>query len=297
VEVVDRREEDPRQAGLISPALVRLLRSDQRVICVLNRTGRSRLLACAACRELARCGACGAAVSQPADELVCARCRTTRPVVCLACGATRLKNVRAGITRVSEELAVLVGEPVAEMTASSDPAAATTRVVIGTEAVLQRIDRADAVAFLDLDQELLAPRFRAAEQALALLARAARVVGRSSGSRGPRAVGRLLLQTRLPDHEAVQAAVQADPGIVAAAERARRQSLSLPPFSALAEVSGASAAAYLAALDGAPGLATAEWTPGRWLVRAADHVTLCDALAATKRPSGRLRVEVDPLRV
>ena len=37
---------------------------------------------------------------------------------------------------------------------------------------------ADAVAFLDFDQELLAPRYRAAEQALALLARAARLVGR-----------------------------------------------------------------------------------------------------------------------
>ena len=32
------------------------------------------------------------------------------------------------------------------------------------------------------------------------------------------------------------------------------------------------------------------------LLRAADHRTLCDALAATARPPGRLRIEVDPLR-
>jgi len=32
-------------------------------------------------------------------------------------------------------------------------------------------------------------------------------------------------------------------------------------------------------------------------VRAADHVTLCDALAATPRPAGRLRVAVDPMRI
>ena len=36
---------------------------------------------------------------------------------------------------------------------------------------------------------------------------------------------------------------------------------------------------------------------GRWLLRAADHQTLCAALAATPRPSGRVRIEVDPLRV
>jgi hypothetical protein len=32
-------------------------------------------------------------------------------------------------------------------------------------------------------------------------------------------------------------------------------------------------------------------------VRADSSVTLCDALAATPRPSGRVRVEVDPLRI
>ena len=40
--------------------------------------------------------------------------------------------------------------------------------------MLHQVPSADVVAFLDLDHELLAPRFRAAEQALALLARAAR---------------------------------------------------------------------------------------------------------------------------
>ena len=48
---------------------------------------------------------------------------------------------------------------------------------MGTEATLHQIDRADVVAFLDFDQELLAPRYRAAEQAFGLLARAARLIG------------------------------------------------------------------------------------------------------------------------
>jgi primosomal protein N' (replication factor Y) len=296
VEVVDRREEDPRRAGLLSPALTRLLRSELRVLCVLNRTGRAKLLACAACGELARCAHCDAAVTQPEEVLACPRCGTTRPVVCLACGATRFKNARAGVTRVREELEALVGEPVAELTTTTAADTPLTRVVVGTEAVLQRIDHADAVAFLDLDQELLAPRFRAAEQALTLVARAARVVG-SGRPAGPRSAGHLLLQTRLPDHEVVRAAVHADPGLVADAERARRELLSLPPCSAVAEVSGPAAAAFIEALGQPPGVTAADIAEGRWLLRAARHEQLCDALAATKRPPGRLRIEVDPLRV
>jgi primosomal protein N' (replication factor Y) len=307
-DVVDMRREDPH-TGLLPPALVRLLRSDRRVLCVLNRTGRARLLACAACGELARCEHCDAAVAQPsADELACARCRTVRPVVCAACGAGRMKALRQGVTRVRDEIEALVGEPVVEVTgaaartarqrAPDSPAAPggpTTRIVVGTEATLHQIDRADAVAFLDLDQELLAPRYRAAEQALALVARAARLVGGKAGG------GRLLLQTFVPRHEVVQAALHGDPARVAEAERERRELLRYPPVTALAEVSGAAAGAFVDALGGVQGtpigIEVLGPSDGRWLVRGPDNRTLCDALAAVERPPGRLRIAVDPLRV
>jgi primosomal protein N' (replication factor Y) len=152
------------------------------------------------------------------------------------------------------------------------------------------------VAFLDLDQELLAPRYRAAEQALALLARAARLVGGKHGG------GRLVLQTHLPRHEVVQAALHADPTRVADAETERRQLLRYPPVTALAEVSGAAAPAFVDALGGGlaglpPGIELLGPADGRWLVRAPDHRALCDALAGIERPPGRLRVAVDPPRV
>src|SRR5207245_5720332 len=89
VEVVDRRKEAPG-LGLYSERLVRLLREDGRVVCVLNRKGRARLLACANCGDLARCERCDAAVEQAEDAtLRCGRCGAERPLVCLACGATR----------------------------------------------------------------------------------------------------------------------------------------------------------------------------------------------------------------
>jgi primosomal protein N' (replication factor Y) len=310
VDAVDMRREDPR-TGLLTPALVRLLRSDRRVLCVLNRTGRARLLACAACGELARCERCDAAVAQPSPtELACPRCATVRPVVCAGCGAGRLKALRQGVTRVRDEIQALVHEPVDEVTAARPAGAApASRVVVGTEATLHQIDRADVVAFLDADQELLAHRYRAAEQALALLARAARVVGGKAGG------GRIVVQTFVPRHEVVQAALHGDPARASRAERERRELLRFPPVTAMAEVSGAAAPAFVESLGGgatgmlggeggpgarpgrSPGVEVLGPSDGRWLVRAPDHTALCDALAATTRPPGRVRVAVDPPRV
>jgi primosomal protein N' (replication factor Y) len=293
LETVDRRRDDPARPTLLSPPLVRHLRGDERVVCVINAPGRARLLACLACGELARCERCRAAVEQR-DDLVlrCRRCGTERPVVCLECGASRMKVVRPGVSRIREHLEAAAGTPVVEVTGATAglplPAA---RLYVGTEAALHQVPAADVVAFLDFDQELLAPRYRAAEQALALLARAARLTG------GRAAGGRLLVQTRLPRHEVLDAVLHADPGRLAVTEQARRQALGFPPASALAAVSGPAATAFVAQLEGTAGVDLLGPAGDRWLVRARDHAALSDALATVTRPPGRLRVEVDPLRI
>ena len=286
VEVIDRRADDPR-TGLFSDRLVAALRSGERVVCVLNRKGRARLLACTACGELARCDVCGASVSQDAQTLRCAHCGATRPLVCASCGSTRLKTLRAGVTRVREELEALAGRSVSEVTGDS-AAVPDTPIVVGTEAVLHRVRNAGVVAFLDFDQELLAPRYRAGDEALALLVRAARLVGpRRNG-------GRVLVQTRVPAHDVLDAAVTADPSAWAAGEATRRTELGLPPATAMAVVSGEAAGAFVAGVARIDVQGPAD---GRYRLRAPDHATLCDALAAAPRPPGRLRIEVDPLRV
>jgi primosomal protein N' (replication factor Y) len=217
-----------------------------------------------------------------------------RPVVCSACGGGRLKALRQGVTRVRDEIEALVGEPVAEISGApggDGPVDPGTRVVVGTEAGLHQVRGAEVVAFLDFDQELLAPRYRAAEQALGLLARAARLVG------GKERGGRVVVQTFLPRHEVVQAALHGDPGRAAAAEAERRALLRFPPTTALAEVSGPAAPAFVEALGTPPGVEVLGPSDGHWLVRADGHDVLCDALAAVERPAGRLRVAVDPRRI
>ena len=298
VEVVDRTGDDPR-TGLFSERLARVAhpvldRPDGRVVCILNRTGRTRLLACASCGALARCTRCGGAVAQAeaAGALQCRRCGLSRPAVCAVCDSTRLKALRIGVTRATEELSALLGTDAVEVTGGSDPSdLGQARLVVGTEAALHRVARADVVVFLDIDQHLLAARFGAGEETLALLARAARLVGgRDSG-------GRVLVQTRIPGHEVLAAAVHADPALLAVAEREVRKALDLPPFGALAELRGPGAPFFAEGLRAIEGLRVSATESDRWLVRAPDHRTMADALAAVPRPPERLRVEVDPTDV
>ncbi len=295
VEVVDRTADDPR-TGLFSERLVQLARSvleheGDPVVCILNRTGRVRLMACAQCGTLARCTRCGGAMVQleAAGGLQCRRCGETRPGLCSACDSSRLKSLRLGVTRAAEEISALTGVEAVEVTGSSAPGEGPGGgLVVGTEAALHRVNRAAAVVFLDIDQHLMAPRFAAGEETLALLARSARLVGvHGSG-------GRVLVQTRMPDHEVLRAAARADPVLLAAPERELRSSLGLPPFGALAVLRGPGAATYADGLSAVDGLTVSSVNADRWLVRAPDHTALCDALAAVARPPDRLRVEVDP---
>jgi primosomal protein N' (replication factor Y) len=307
VELVDARDEDPR-AGGYPTRLATLIRDaagqepDRPVLAVLNRTGRARLLACGRCRRLLRCESCGTALVQierPAQgepaALQCLRCASSVPAQCASCGPTRPRIVRPGVSRVREDLAALTGLDVAEIgRAGPRPGEGplSAPVLVGTEAALHRVVSASLVVFLDFDYELLAPRYRSAEQALALLALASRVVG------GRRRRGRVVVRTRLTEHEVLAAARHADPGRLAAVERPRRAMLRLPPATALALLSGDGAQEFVARLEGSrPAVEVGSSGAGRFLVRAAGPDALADALASAGQPAPGTRIEVDPRQV
>lgn len=293
VQVVDRNADEKWASSLVTSELIELLRDhSKRVVCVLNVKGRARAVVCAACRSVARCEVCDAAVTQPDEyQLSCPRCGAQRPVVCLACGSQKMRAVRIGISRLRDELEAAAGRLVQEVkpaTPSLDPRA---NVFVGTEAVLHRIDRADAVVFLDIDSDLLAPRFRSSEQALDLIAHGARIVAPTRDSPG----GLLVLQTAVPNHEVIAGIAAGDLAAHVAAETQRRKRLRLPPFGALAEVSGAGTAAMVDHLS-ASLLVEVAATEGRALVRAATWDALSEALVAAPRGKERVRIAVDPAR-
>lgn len=330
VQIADRRQDDPATGEWCGEALAELLRSDRTVVCVLNRTGRARLAYCASCGELAASRQSGRPLRLEKQQFVDPDSGEARPAVCESCGATRFRRARVGVKGVAEEMERLarrpviqvVGEPAARVgtghgTAGAprtplttrgtgedgasplsrrqqrQPQAASPALYIGTEAVLHRVPSADAVAFIDFDQELTAPRYRAGEEAFALLVRAARLVGPRSGG------GTVLVQTRLGAHPVLGAAVGADPSDWLRAEAKRRSAMRQPPASTWALVSGAAAPRYVDNLSAglhAGALDIAGPADGTWRIRSDDQELLLAALAAAERPSGRLRVAVDPMR-
>lgn len=288
IEIDDRSAVEPWRRSLVGSRLVELIRDPaRRVVCVLNAPGRARLLACRLCRALQRCETCAAAVVQPSEAVLeCPRCASTRPVVCQRCASSSLAVVRPGVSRLREEIEAAAARPVLAVTGDGDVDDGAADVFVGTEAVLHRVRNVDAVVFLDMDAELLAPRYRASEQAVSLVVRAGRLVG--PRERG----GVVVVQTHQPDHEVLVALAAGDLRDLAADELERRRLLRLPPYAALALVEGACAAEVATAT----GL---EWTPtgSGALIRADDWIDLGTRLAEAPRPAGRCRVVVDPPRV
>lgn len=305
-EIVDQRQ-DPPGLGLLAlalgPALHQALSAGQQALCVLNRKGRARLLACRTCGELVRCSQCEAVMSEVEDGFLCNQCLAHESHQCRHCGSSKFKAIKPGVTRVRDALAGLVPHHHVVAIEAGDKTRPKFDVAIGTETILHgfsgtsspKFDRPiGLVAFLDFDQELLAPRYRAIEQAAWLLVRAARLVGaRSEG-------GKVLVQTRIPDHEVLLAAVSGNPQPLLVAERERRQSLGFPPLGGLAAMTGEIEAVDMAC-DSLRDRLEITGGQGDVLLRASSSTVLCDALAAVDlgpaRAKGRLRIDVDPLRV
>ena len=286
ITVVDRTDEDPWKRSLVTSTLIERLRDpDLTVVCVSNITGRARVLACRSCRELIRCERCDAAVGLDDDgRLSCRRCGALRPPVCEACGASRFANLRPGVTRLREELEAAAARPAVSVTGSDARPPERSGIYVGTEAVLHRVRSADVVAFLEFDSEMLAPRLRAAEQAMALIVRAGRLARE------------VIIQTFSPGHDVIVAAAAGDPVRILEGERRRREMLGFPPFGALAVVSGAGSADLVATMP--DGVQVGGDGADRYLLRAADWSILGSALNAAERPTGsRIRVEMDPARI
>ncbi len=293
VALLDRSVEEPGRVPVVAPGLTSTLRSSDRVVCVLNRSGRAKLLDCRSCGALAECERCGSAMAQQTEalDLLCGRCGTHAPVVCRVCGGGRLRHLRPGTARLRDDLEALAQRPVVEVigTTVAEGRRIDASVLVGTEAVLHSAGRADVVIALDIDGELLAPRMRAADAVVALVVRCARLVGPA---------GRVVLVTRQPEHPVLRALSMADGSRLSALLSESLGALGYAPPAAIARVSGTGAPAIAEALSlsARGGVARLGPPEGPFLLRAASIDDLADALADVERPPLRVRVEVEPVR-
>jgi primosomal protein N' (replication factor Y) len=290
VEVVDRRQSDPRDGALSAFALAAAHRAlggggPVAVCVVLQRLGTGRLFACAKCGELARCATCGQGEEEVDELLACHDRHEPRAKFCRSCGATNLKRLRVGVSTLARDVAAQLSQPVSEVTAATDPDTPLERVVVGTEAVWQRVRRCGVVIFIDFDQYLLAPRESARRAAITAVGKAGRLVGSRRDGRGT-----VVLQTRRGDDVVLRALQHGRFEEVVADDVATAQILELPPFGASASVTGDGAEEFVGGL--AVRGVTTHSTPDGYVLRAKDVDTLTSALAGAARPAAKVRVAV-----
>ncbi|HYO94694.1 MAG TPA: primosomal protein N' [Polyangiaceae bacterium] len=255
VEIVDLRRTGAGPGGqpLLSLRLYRelerVLADEQQAILFLNRRGFSPSLICDDCGHIAECPHCSVALTlhrSSGDRLRCHYCDydCARLALCDKCRGARLLEEGAGTERIESVLAeafpkARVARLDRDVAAGAKSAHVLERmhkreidILVGTQMVTKGHDlpHVTLVGVLNADAALSLPDFRAAERSFHLFVQVAGRAGRGD------APGRVLIQTRQPEHPAIACAARHDvQGFVAQEIEARRE-LGYPPFSRMALV-------------------------------------------------------------
>ncbi len=342
VEIVDLRHVGPGPGGdrLISLTLFRALEAclarREQAILFLNRRGFSPSLICGSCGEIVRCPNCSVSLTvhrAHGESLQCHYCDylVAVPQRCGKCGASKLGEEGSGTERIEQTLKqqlphARVARLDRDVAAGAKSEAVLDRVrageidiLVGTQMVTKGHDLPNVtlVGVLNADSALSMPDFRASERTFQLLVQ---VAGRAGRGDSP---GKVLIQTRQPEHPAIAFALRHDvPGFLQQ-EMHDREELRFPPFSRLAMVRfdaldegqalaecGRIAEIARAAVPG--GVEVLGPTPAplarlrnryrfRFVLRASDRKPLRDALLAVARASVhrqvRMAIDVDPVNM
>jgi primosomal protein N' (replication factor Y) len=243
-ELVDLHEEPG--GTLFSGRLVLAMREAMEraagVLLFLNRKGYAGALVCQDCGGVPRCTGCAVALTyyREASRLVCRYCgaEASLPDSCPMCRAVRLSPVGEGTERAELEARRLFPRAkIARLDGDTLRRSASARrlwagveagewdILIGTQVLFQKgpLPTRGLVGVLQADSGLHVADFRAAERTYHLLVDAVSVARPASEG------GRVVLQTWLPAHHAVQAVITGVPSRFYDEELSARRLLSYPP--------------------------------------------------------------------
>ncbi|MFP6663213.1 MAG: primosomal protein N' [Deltaproteobacteria bacterium] len=255
-----KRRGIPLFASELEDALRTTFAAGEQSLLFLNRRGWSRFLQCDACGHVDTCPDCSVSLTihRKRNAAICHHCGFARPPVthCPDCESPLesrsfgTEQVEANVRDLLPEARIArldgdTGSRPGHLHATVDAwRAGELDVLVGTQMVAKGHD-APGVTLIGVvlaDSSLHFPDFRAAERTFQLLAQ---VAGRAGRGDKP---GRVLVQTRQPEHPSLLFARNHDFEGFAAAEMISREALSYPPFGRLARIviegPPASAAAY-----------------------------------------------------
>jgi len=269
-----------RGSGVLSSELVsavdaRLERAEQ-VILLLNRRGYSSFIQCRECGEVEQCLNCSISLTyhRAARRMVCHHCRYDAPAPdrCPRCGSVDLSYRGLGTEQVERvTVETFPSARIARMDVDTTSgkwahqrildrvAKGDVDILLGTQMIAKGLDfpRVTLVGVVNADVGIHLPDFRASERTFQLLSQVAGRAGR--GKLG----GEVLIQTSLPDHYAIQAAVAHDFRAFAERESSARETPRYPPHLRMVNVILSSPDQRAAAKSAEAG---AEWVR-RWLRR------------------------------
>jgi primosomal protein N' (replication factor Y) len=237
----------PLRAGL-SPVLLRLMREQvtvgNQVLLFLNRRGFAPVLTCHDCGWVGVCPRCDARLTLHLStrRLWCHHCGLSRhiPAVCPDCQGAQLRPLGRGTERLESELCELFpNTPLARVDRDStrrkgelDRVLAAARdgefpLLIGTQMLAKghHFPNVTLVGILDVDQGLYGADFRSPERMAQLVVQ---VAGRAGRAQRP---GRVVLQTRHPDHPLLLTLQRQGYSAFATAALDERRLAALPPYS------------------------------------------------------------------
>jgi len=245
--------EEPAPAPILSEPLVeavheRLARGEQSIL-LLNRRGYSTFVQCRMCGDVKQCRQCNVALTfhRSRRRLVCHYCfhEEPPPVACSACGSGDLSFRGVGTEQVEREVGdTFPAARIARMDVDTTSAKwahheILTRVenrevdiLLGTQMIAKGLDfpYVTLVGVINADIAMNLPDFRASERTFQLLTQVAGRAGR--GERG----GEVIIQTALPNHHAIRAAIEHDYYAFAERELADRAEPRYPPHVRLINV-------------------------------------------------------------
>ena len=282
------------------------------VLVQVARGGYLPVVACARCREPARCSACHGPLrlDRPRTIPTCALCgRHAVDWRCATCGHTALRAVRVGSSRTAEELGrAFPSVPVVVSGATASHGVVETvddkpRLVVATPGAEPTAEGGFAAALiLDAAAATSRPELSASAEALR------RWLGAAALVRGAAEGGTVMLLGQ-PAPVPAQAMVRWDPAGFAARELAERAELSFPPAVRMVSFQGTASAVrsmldHLDRVDGLDVLGPVEVEDGevRALLRVprrlgadlARRVAQASAVRSARKEDGAVRVQVDP---
>ena len=257
VEVVDMaREFTGGSRSMFSAPLVaalgQVIERGEKAVLMLNKRGFASFLLCRECGYVPECPNCAVSLTyhEHGSYLACHHCDHTQsvPARCPKCGSPYLRKFGTGTERVEAELRKLIGPEVPLVRMDADTVKGRGKgaheqllgefsnaeggILLGTQMIAKGLDFPDVtlVGVINADTTLRLPDFRAAERTYQLLEQ---VSGRAGRAEKP---GRVIAQTYMPEHAAIQAAATHDREGFLRQELAVRKELAYPPFSRLANL-------------------------------------------------------------